>query len=218
MSADAPSIPVDRWDAFREQRRDEIATAIIETVASGTAEQLNVSSLVERAGFSRKTFYKYFDSAGAALIYTHQLVLQRMANNEPEAATTNVNGRERVLEMLSSIEKNARRFPKDFAFLAYFDFVASGRTQGGDEAAFEDLMRRQQHDILHAFHVGQQDGSIRRELSPEPTLWSISNATFGLIQRGLVIETWNHQRTDLTEAAGLVVQAWRELLTPKPQC
>ncbi|HWH26175.1 MAG TPA: TetR/AcrR family transcriptional regulator [Pseudolysinimonas sp.] len=207
--------PTDRWDAFRAQQRDDIATAIIEAVAAGSTEQLSVSNLVDRAGISRKTFYKYFDDVGAALVYTHERVLRHMGENWPVTTGDRANHREMVLEMLANIELAARRSPHDFAYLAFFDFVAAGRTRSGDEAAFDNLMRAQQQGIIDTFISGQAEGSIRLDLDPETTIWAISNATFGLVQRSLVIGLHGEFSGELSAAMKLVIQSWRELLTPK---
>jgi AcrR family transcriptional regulator len=62
-----PKIPASERDAYYEARRSEIAAVALRLWAERGFDQTSVAAIASEAGFSKGTFYLYFDSKDALL-------------------------------------------------------------------------------------------------------------------------------------------------------
>ncbi|OPX12474.1 TetR/AcrR family transcriptional regulator [Mycobacterium sp. AT1] len=201
----------ERWTGFRDQQRDDIAKAVIAAVANAHGDPLNVTEVVELAGISRKTFYKYFDTLSAALMYTQDQVQRQMTTLASDSVTDAPNGRERFLGMLSYFATVGRQNPELIRFVNYFDYTfrraGLGPTQGEQGYGAEE--------IGMAFRDGQSDGSVRPELDFATNVFAAGNSIIGLVQRSQVVG--RPDDPELIQASiDLIVDVWRRHLTPAP--
>jgi AcrR family transcriptional regulator len=178
----AAGADVEKLDAFREQQRAAVAAALIDLVGTSGFAAVNVSDLVRVAGMSRKTFYKYFPSIEAALIYTQKMVLTGMRT---EPAPRHRSGLCRFLGQLHGIAELALEHPERMIFLSFFDFAVKGSISAADREAYEAFTMRLVEESLSAFEQGRRDGSINAGLSATETVLASTNAVFGLAQRCL---------------------------------
>ena len=204
----------DRWDDFRNSQREDFAESIIGAVSDPAAGGLSVTDIVRRAGTSRKTFYKYFDSLTAAVIYTQNSVVRRVAEHAGSTVPVSGSGRERLLSILRDQGTVATESPPLFRFLCFFDFTFRYSGVGRDELyAFDATMRTLATDATDIFRAGQSDGSIRADLDPDLTVGAMSGAMIGLVQRYLAISSASPHPELLLEMADLEVSAWRSFLS-----
>lgn len=204
----------DRWEGFRDGQREEFADSIIAAVSDPVAGGLSVTEIVKRAGTSRKTFYKYFDSLSAAVIYTQKSVLRRFAVHAQAVASEASLGRERLLTVLQDQSTVATESPALFRFLSFFDFTFRHVGMAQDEQfAYDTAMQVLAADAIKIFREGQVDGSIRADLEPELTVGAMSGAMIGLIQRYLAITASAPKPNLLLEMAELEASAWRSYLS-----
>jgi AcrR family transcriptional regulator len=205
----------ERWTGFRDRQRDDIAKAVIAAVSNAHGEPLNVTEVVELAGISRKTFYKYFDTLGAALVHTQahvQLQMTTLANDSVRGAA---NGREQFLGMLSYFATVGRQNPELIRFVNYFDYTFRCEGLGPAENGRHGGPVYGAVEIEQAFQVGQSDGSIRRDVDSATTIFATGNSIVGLVQRSQVIG--RPDDPELTQASiDLLVDVWRQHLTPAP--
>lgn len=203
----------ERWTGFRDQQRDDIAKAVIAAVSNAHGEPLNVTEVVELAGISRKTFYKYFDSLSAALVYTQAQVQRQMTALAHESVADVSTGREQFLGMLSYFATVGRQNPELIRFVNYFDYTFRGE---GLSASQHPTSKEQAYgatEIAQAFMAGQADGSIRQELDPAVTIFAAGNSIIGLVQRFQAVG--RHAHSELTQASiDLLVDVWRRQLAP----
>ncbi|CAO5226642.1 hypothetical protein FAGKG844_1060003 [Frankia sp. AgKG'84/4] len=68
--------PEGQWDEFRQSQRELIADAVIRAASQAPGVPIDVTLVASTAGMSRKTFYKYFDSLGDAVLFTQTAVLR----------------------------------------------------------------------------------------------------------------------------------------------
>ena len=210
----APVEAPDRWADFRRSQREDFADSIIAAVSDPVADALSVTEIVKRTGTSRKTFYKYFDSLAAAVVYTQKSVLRRLSDHAQEAEAVAGSGRERLLTVLQDQSRVAMESPELFRFLSFFDFRF--RYTGMDEAeqqAQDAAMRALHADAIDIFRAGQDDGSIRSELDPELTVGAMSSAVIGLVQREIAIMSSAPGSRALLEMTALEIAAWRSFLS-----
>ena len=202
-----------RWDEFRNKQREDFADRIIESVSDAAAGALNVTDVVRRTGTSRKTFYKYFDSLTAAVIYTQRSVIRRVSEHAGTTVPAADSGRERLLAILRDQSTLATESPALFRFLSYFDYTFRYTGMGRDEQyAFDTAMRTLATEATDIFRSGQSDGSIRADLDPDLTVGAMSGAMIGLVQRYLAITAASPNPEQLLELADLEVSAWRSYL------
>ena len=206
----------DRWDEFRNGQREEFADSIIAAVSDPAAGGLSVTDIVRRAGTSRKTFYKYFDSLTAAVIYTQKSVIRRVGEHASAAVPATGPGRERLLSILRDQSTVATESPTLFRFLSFFDF-SFRYSVGPDELyAFDTAMRALAADAYAIFREGQADGSIRTDLDVDLTIAAMSGAMIGLVQRYLAVTSSAPDPQLILDIAELEVSAWRSYLSPAP--
>ncbi len=204
----------DRWDEFRTSQREDFADSIIAAVSDPAAGALSVTDVVRRAGTSRKTFYKYFDSLTAATIYTQRSVIRRIGEHASATVPATDLGRERLLSILRDQSTVATESPALFRFLAYFDYTFRYTGMGRDEEyAFDAAMRALAAEATDLFRAGQADGSIRADLDPELTVEAMAGAMIGLVQRYLAITSSTPNPQLVLELADLEVSAWRSYLS-----
>lgn len=205
----------ERWTGFRDQQRDDIAKAVIAAVANADGDPLNVTEVVELAGISRKTFYKYFDTLSAALVYTQDQVQRQMTALASDSVADAPNGRERFLGMLSYFATVGRENPELIRFVNYFDYTFR---RGGLRPALAPGQGEQGYgaeEIGLAFRDGQSDGSVRPDLDFATNVFAAGNSIMGLVQRSQVVG--RPDDPELTQTSiDLIVDVWRRHLTPAP--
>jgi AcrR family transcriptional regulator len=203
----------ERWTGFRDQQRDEIAKAVIAAVANTHGEPLNVTEVVNLAGISRKTFYKYFDTLSTALVYAQGLVQREMTTLAIDSVSDAPNGRERFLGMMYYFANVGRQHPELIRFVNYFDYTFRHEGLGPVQGTRHPGQAYASDEIAQSFRDGQSDGSICRDLESATSIFAAGNSIMGLVQRSQIIG--RHGDPELTRASiDLLVEVWREHLTP----
>jgi AcrR family transcriptional regulator len=210
----AAQIPTDRWTSFRTQQRDEIAQGIIDAVSSSSVNEVNVTEVVERVGISRKTFYKYFDDIGAAMVYAQELALNDLSEQVKAAGDNLEHGIDRYLARYDALARIA--FDSNLvSFITYFDYVF--RRVGLDAAETHDYEETSQtlaDSTVSDFLQGQADGSIRADLDPDLTLLAIGTSILGTVQRLMVTRPPSRNPFIREQCIQLQLDVWRRHLTP----
>lgn len=206
--AAATRVP-DALEQFRAQQRDQIGTALIRLVVDQGFSGANVSALTQRAGISRKTFYKYFPSIESALLYTRKLVLRELSAEELEVLPSN-SGLDLFLHPLEKIRSFVATHQDHLRFLSFFDFALSAFGIVGEEVAeYEASMSELLRFPLDAFTAGQRDGTIRADLDPRETVLTCSTAVFGAAQRCVAIPGTQRDRKLADTIMRTEIDVWR---------
>jgi AcrR family transcriptional regulator len=208
----AEGADAENLDAFRERQRVAVANALIELVGSSGFAAVNVSDLVRVVGMSRKTFYKYFSSIEAALIYTQKMILTGMRT---EPAPSHESGLDRFVGQLRSIADLALKHPERMIFLSFFDFAVKGHISTADRETYETFTVSMADEVLSAFTQGQQDGSIEPGLPALETAFASTNAVFGLAQRCLNSLMTTKDKPLIERLIAAELHAWGTVLAVK---
>jgi AcrR family transcriptional regulator len=203
---------VENFEAFREQQRAAVADALIELVGTSGFAAVNVSDLVRVVDMSRKTFYKYFPSIEAALVYTQKMVLTGMRT---EPALRHKSGLSHFLGQLRGIADLALERPDRMIFLGFFDFAVKGSIPAADRETYEAFTVRLAEESLSAFAQGQREGSIDPGLPATETVLASTNAVFGLAQRCLNASTTAKNKGLTGRLIAAELHAWEAVLTAK---
>ncbi|PAK25669.1 hypothetical protein CJD44_14930 [Streptomyces sp. alain-838] len=202
---------------MRERQRDDIASAIITAVCRGTSELVTVTEIVDTAGISRKTFYKYFASLGEAMAYTQQRVVREISRHADRGEGRAENGRERFLRALENVSVVAAEHPDLIRFVSYFDYTFRERGLDARESHDYELVNRElRRQMAETLVTGQDDGSVRTGIDRDMVITAAGNALMGLVQRLTMI---NRAGSGPAGASGpalvaLELDVWRTYLTP----
>lgn len=199
------------WELFRDGQKSGIAAAIIELVNEQDSP-ITIAQISERAGVSRPTFYKYFPTIGAAMLFVHRQVIEQMSvYGQVHTHSDGVDGITQFLEQISTLAVIAQARPDLLRFTSYFDYTFrrygltddEHRVLGEDEANLFAIARA-------PFERGQKDGSIRPDLDATHTVEAIGTSILGLAQRVLVTES---AQTDIEHHFAIAFDAWRRYLS-----
>ncbi|MFE6030683.1 TetR/AcrR family transcriptional regulator [Streptomyces niveus] len=199
-------------DAFRERQRVAIAEALIELVRNSGFSAVNVSDLARAVGMSRKTFYKYFASIEAALIYTQKMILTGMrTEREPRQES----GLDRFMGQLRQVKDFAVDHPERMIFVSFFDFAVKNYIPASDREEYNIFTVHLIDDSIMALLQGQEDGSIDPELPAFETTIASTNAVLGLAQRCLNGPVIANDTRLLTQLIDTELNAWEAALAAK---
>jgi AcrR family transcriptional regulator len=152
-----------------QESRTRLIRAAAELIAEGGYEAASAAAIGRRAGYSRSMVRARFGSkqqlidAVVTSAYEGPLTVDL-----PETAT----GLERVLARLDTMAALVDESPELLRTIFAVEFQAAGSgSRMSNRVA--DWIIRLRTDTLAAVHAGQADGSIRRDLNPEPTAHAI---------------------------------------------
>lgn len=202
------------WDVFRDQQRAEVAEAVIALVAE-TDAPVTIAEIADRAGMSRRTFYKHFPTLGAAMVHTHRVVVHRLLTGTEHARNADLNGLERLIAGCRSLFDVGKESPELIRFLSYFDFAFRRHGLGPEpRAEFGALYAGQLLLPIELLREGQHDGSIRTDIDARTTAIALGNATMGVLQRLQIMDEYTNGRDETAQQLfGLELAAWRAYLT-----
>lgn len=206
-------LATDSWELFRDAQMNGIATALVELVNEQDTP-ITIAQIADRAGVSRPTFYKYFPTLGAAMLFVHRQVVEEIfKHGQTHAVAEHVDGLTQFLDAMDSLASFTKARPDLVRFTSYFDYTF--RRHGLAETEYHTLLEEEIKlaAITRAsFEIGQQDGSIRPDLNVDQVIEVIGTSMLGLAQRVLVTESWSGINVEQHFATAL--DAWRHYLRP----
>lgn len=203
--------PQGHWESFREEQRNHIALAMISSVSDPLLEALTVSDIAARAGMSRKTFYKYFDSLQAATSYTYGMILKTITRGALETISPNWSGLDKFLHILEQLAHTGTTNPHWIRFISYFDHSTSG-LQESEQESVQELTSLLFSDFAEQFERGQLDGSIRADLAVKGTVLAISTAVIAVLQRCILLQPRTFSGQSSAQIIELELRVWRSYL------
>lgn len=213
----ATQLTNESWERFRDAQRAGIAAAIIELVNEQDSV-ITIAQIADRAGVSRPTFYKYFPTLGAAMLYVHRHVIDTIGKHGRQSpADEDLDGLTQFLQQMGTIAALVRDRPDLIRFTSYFDFTFRRHGLTDDERrALHELEGTLMRFARELFRKGQQDGSIRPELDIAHMVEVIGANILGLAQRALVTADDPSARDiDIERHFATALDAWRAYLTPQ---
>ncbi|MEU8240966.1 TetR/AcrR family transcriptional regulator [Actinoplanes missouriensis] len=211
-----PSTPstADSWEPFRDAQKGAIAAVLIELV-NEQDNAVTIAQIADRAGVSRPTFYKYFPTLGAAMLFAHRQVTEEIFRHGMAMQTTaeNADGLTRFLDGMRTLASFAEARPDLVRFTNYFDYAF--RRHGLTESESRSLLEAESQLAVitrTSFENGQRDGSIRRDLDVDQTVEVMGMSMLGLVQRVLV--TGSPSGMAVAQQFATALDAWRRYLSP----
>ena len=176
-----------------------------------------MGDLADRAGITRPTFYKYFPTLGAAVLYTARTLIAQLEEYLEPRLPKGANAREQLLARFDLSFEYARSHPEITRFFSYYDFSFREQGLSGDEDAERASISHVAGDpFFELFKAGQQEGSIDPALPPDITYLALVTSMTGTGQRLLIEDTWTTGSD--RRAKGVhksLITMWRQALSPK---
>ena len=206
-------LATESWNVYRDAQKEGIAAALIELVNEQDAP-ITIAQISDRAGVSRPTFYKYFPTLGAAMLFAHHQVTEEITKHgQEQTSAEHADGLTQLLEGMRIVGTFAEARPDLVRFTSYFDYTF--RRHGLTETEHRALLEKEGElaTITYAFfQIGQQDGSIRADLRADEIVEVIGASMLGLAQRALVAESRNG--INLRQHYDVALDAWSRYLSP----
>jgi AcrR family transcriptional regulator len=152
-----------------EESRVRLIQAAAELIAEGGYEAASAAEIGRRAGYSRSMVRARFGSK-AQLI--DAVVTSAYEGPLTVELSETASGLERVLARLDTMAELIDESPELLRTIFAVEFQAAG-SGSRKTSRVADWIIRLRTDTLAAVRAGQADGSIRRDLEPEPTAHAI---------------------------------------------
>ncbi|MBB3114160.1 AcrR family transcriptional regulator [Paenibacillus phyllosphaerae] len=171
---------------MRNKNRDEIIHSAQELFLELDVSGVGIKDICAKAGVSRVTFYKYFNSIDELAFEVQIKVMDEMNSYMNEHVTLNGSGREKLEALLSAWAEFAKQHPNHFKYIGYFDHHYRDRYPN------EELAERYRQSIDKSrgefplsvlLREGISDGSIRRDLNVNEVGATIYETMLSLLQR-----------------------------------
>ncbi|UGQ12091.1 TetR/AcrR family transcriptional regulator [Yinghuangia sp. ASG 101] len=202
------------WDVFRDRQRTGVAQAVIALVSEVEAP-LTIAEIADRAGMSRRTFYKHFPTLGSAMVHTHRVVIEQILTHTQHTQQADLNGLDRLLAGFRALFDIAKERPELIRFLSYFDFTFRRHGLTSEQRA-EFGARQTGHIVqlpMQALQEGQADGTIRSDLDVRTTVVAMGNSVVGILQRLQIMDEYTNGHDETAQRLfDLELEAWRTYL------
>jgi AcrR family transcriptional regulator len=163
-------------------RQDQIAEAALEIVRSEGIQALSVSVVAEKVGIVPSAIYRHFKSKSDIVGAVLELIRTRLQSHFQEVVALDADALEKLHLLL---ERHVGLISSDNAIPG---MIFSGAVLGGNPEKRRQLYGIIENVIANVSAIveqGQQDGTIRTDLSPE----NVAVAFLGIIQPAAMI--WN---------------------------
>jgi len=171
-------------DQFRARTREEILVAAKELILEKGITGVTIMDIAKKAGISRVTLYKHFNSIHEIALEIQIRILSEFAANNAPYEAENKTGAERLQVLLDGFSNYFKDHREDMRFIAVFDLAYV------KEYPSPELKRKYAEEIASlrmplesVIRAGIEDGSLRSGQDPRRTGRTIVHSLLGLMQR-----------------------------------
>ncbi|MEO3944656.1 TetR/AcrR family transcriptional regulator [Gorillibacterium sp. CAU 1737] len=187
----------DNWhQQVKNKNRGDLLSAAKELFVKQSFLQVSITDVCSRAGVSRVTFYKHFQSMDDLIVDVQMEVLESMTAYVQEAAACGQNGKAKLRSMLDAWMDYARQQPGIIKFILLFDlhYQSYEGNQAGKERFDRFIQeKKDQHFLIEALETGKQDGSLKPDLEGKETGLFLFTSMMALLQKFCLApaDPWN---------------------------
>jgi AcrR family transcriptional regulator len=207
-----------------DERRDQIAKAVMELAAERGAGAISIAAVAHRIGVTPSALYRHYPSKDAMLSATLDLMSERMGANV-ERARAGPGGPLQALERLLALQIELIRASRGLPFFVFAEGL-------GDSAAHRDqfhaLVRKFRARLAALFREAQEQGQVRDDIPaenlaisfiglyvPPAILWNLSRGRFDITAQARRAWTVFHEGIRARGAAA--PRATRRTRAPRAQ-
>ena len=175
------------WHQHRKhQNREDLIDAGRELFLQHGFPGISVKDVCERAGVSRVTYYKHFESIEDLVFAVQMRVLEHMSEFVQTMDNPQANGASRLRQMLEAWSVYAAENKASMKFILLFDlhYDAYPPEQKLLDQYETFIRSKKEHHFLNAaLEAGIRDGSLRTDLHLYETGEFVFTAMMGLLQK-----------------------------------
>ncbi|WP_051507068.1 TetR/AcrR family transcriptional regulator [Saccharibacillus sacchari] len=175
------------WHQHRKhQNREDLIDAGRELFLQHGFPGISVKDVCERAGVSRVTYYKHFESIEDLVFAVQMRVLEHMSEFVQTMDNPQANGASRLRQMLEAWSVYAAENKASMKFILLFDlhYDAYPPEQKLLDRYETFIRSKKEHHFLNAaLEAGIRDGSLRTDLHLYETGEFVFTAMMGLLQK-----------------------------------
>ncbi|MCM3699646.1 TetR/AcrR family transcriptional regulator [Paenibacillus macerans] len=178
---------IENWHQnLKNKNREELIAAGKELFMKQSFLIVNIKDVCGRAGVSRVTFYKHFQSLDELIFEVQMELLESMAEFVVRTAAGAINGKEKLRSMLDAWMDFAWQHPEYIKFILLFDLHYEAYESNQElKERYERFIheKKEQHFLIAALEAGKKDGSLKPELEALETAQFIFTSMMGLLQK-----------------------------------
>ncbi|RRJ64946.1 TetR/AcrR family transcriptional regulator [Paenibacillus oralis] len=171
---------------LKNKNREELIAAGKELFMKQSFLNVNIKDVCGRAGVSRVTFYKHFQSMDELIFEVQMKLLESMTAFVERTAAHATNGKEQLRFMLDAWIDFAGQHPEYIKFILLFDLHYEAYESNQElKERYERFIheRKEQHFLSEALEAGKKDGSLNPNLEALATAQFIFTSMMGLLQK-----------------------------------
>ncbi|WP_178075774.1 TetR/AcrR family transcriptional regulator [Paenibacillus oralis] len=146
--------------------------------------QITMKEIGARAGISRVTLYKYYNSLHEIAFDVHCKVLSELHRNHLQQIDKGGDGAHKLQLYFASFAEILHTNPDIFRFTAFFDLLFREYHPAPEqEAKYKELLKKGQLLMTSILEEGARDGSMRSDLSIPMTAEMIQFSLMNMAQK-----------------------------------
>jgi len=171
-------------DEHRGKRKEEIIDAAEALFMEQELTKVTMKDIVERCGFSRVTLYKYFKSIDEIIFEVQIRILERFKADLEETVHSASSGFLKFRAMFDHLLEHFEEKRNQNRFIGMFDFNFRDSYPTPElEQRYRSFLHSGKGPFAEWLEEGQQDGSIRQDISVDVCTAMISNVMNATVQR-----------------------------------
>ncbi|NLB20850.1 MAG: TetR/AcrR family transcriptional regulator [Clostridium sp.] len=185
-------------DKEKEKRKKLVLYDAIEVFKLTGIENSKMTDIAEKSKIGVATLYRYFDTkteiviGAAAIMWEEKISI--LYNKFEEPNFMELNGAQRVREILNLFMILYRSYPEYLSFLEHFDnYIVKEDIPMENLSSYENIINDTKAAIFGAIDVGKFDGSIHNEIDNDifyiTTTHSLMSLCQKLILRGTILKS-----------------------------
>ena len=185
MPLTSSAVSSNSYRAHRERQRRRIIAAAQELFDAQGIDRVTVSEIVAAAGIRASTLYEYFSSKDE-IVWTlvEEFMVQSSESIKKSLGGVDGSALAKITVLFRAFEDELTFNPERVRFMAQFDAMYSRDWSVERLLALEEKVMPEGFGVLAALiSEGVADGSLRSDLDPDLTMYSVLNAVIGAQRR-----------------------------------
>lgn len=168
----------------RSNRQDTIIETALQLFLEKDMSQITMKEIGSKAGISRVTLYKYYNSLHEIAFDVHSKVLSELHRNHRQQIDKGENGAHKLQLYFESFVEILQTKPDIFRFTAFFDLLYREYHPAAEqEARYKELLKKGKQLMIDILEEGARDGSLRGDLSIPMTAEMIQYSLMNMAQK-----------------------------------
>ncbi len=165
---------ITRREREKLMHEGEIIQAAEEVFRLKGFDRASMDEIAEQAQFTKRTLYQYFASKEDLFFAVMLKGYQQLQDHVQAITQEGTSGFEKIEQIFQKSYQFYQTYPEVFRLMSYVGKARQKAAEAGSsQQEYLKMNARSFHDIAALIAQGQADGSIRKDLNPEKTAYSL---------------------------------------------